>query len=316
MIKQENPSSERRGFFACYVNRLSFENPDWLEIAIEINPVAHEAVSAFLFDLGCTGVVTQNFQDHALRTFLPFSCNLEETRNRIVFFFEELKAFFPEVLSPKLALSPLEKQDWGRTWRRFFHSERVTPGLMIVPVWEKMPSCFDGEVIRMDPGPAFGTGKHPTTRMCLEAMEKIVLPGSWTMLDVGTGSGILAIYGARLGAGRIVGIDTDPEALKWAERNIELNGLSGAIVLSNASPRQLTESFSVVLANLIFGVILELLPQFSQVVDPGGWLILSGILQDQVEEVLRGLNVTGFSETQVLHQEEWACLVSRKRPVS
>lgn len=136
----------------------------WLEISIHLPPVAHDPLSAFLFDLGCTGIVSEDFQDHTLKAYLPFQ----------------------------------EDRDWSRNWRRFFRSERVTLGVMIVPAWESLPPSFKGHVIRIDPGPAFGTGQHPTTRMCLEAMERLQISPSWTMLDVGTGSGILAIYGAIL----------------------------------------------------------------------------------------------------------------------
>ena len=116
---------------------------------------------------------------------------------------------------------------------------------MIVPAWEPMPDAVDGHVIRIDPGPAFGTGQHATTRMCLEAMEKIHFPKTWTMLDVGTGSGILATYGAQLGASKILAIDIDPEALRWAERNIQINDLSEFIDLSNTPLEQVKGTFSV-----------------------------------------------------------------------
>jgi ribosomal protein L11 methyltransferase len=237
-----------------------------------------------------------------------------------------LNEIFPEIPSPELTLTETEDQDWNRNWRRFFHADRVTPNLMIVPAWEPMPDAidghviridpgpaFDGHVIRIDPGPAFGTGQHATTRMCLEAMEKIHFPKTWTMLDVGTGSGILATYGAQLGASRILAIDIDPEALRWAERNIQINDLSEFIDLSTTPLEQVKGTFSVLTANLILGQILKLFHRFSHLLRPGGWLILSGILKDQVEEVKGTLNEYRFREIEILYQEDWACMIVKKK---
>ena len=133
---------------------------------------------------------------------------------------------------------------------------------MVYPAWEPLPGDTESLVVRIDPGPAFGTGQHPTTRMCLEALEKISLPESWSMLDVGTGSGILAVYGAKLGAGPVVAIDSDPEAIRWARKNIELNGLTGKIELSSGSLEKIRARFSVVVANLTLNTIKELFPHF------------------------------------------------------
>ncbi len=289
------------------------EHPGWLEICIDIDPVAHESVSTFLFDLGCTGIVSEDLQGHSLKAYLPFQKNPGHTRKRISVFLRKLNKIFPEIPSPELTLTETEDQDWNRNWRRFFHADRVTPNLMIVPAWEPMPDAIDGHVIRIDPGPAFGTGQHATTRMCLEAMEKIHFPKTWTMLDVGTGSGILATYGAKLGASRILAIDIDPEALRWAERNIQINDLSEFIDLSNTPLEQVKGTFSVLTANLILGQILKLFHRFSHLLQPGGWLILSGILEDQVEEVKGALNEYRFREIEILYQEDWACMIAKKR---
>lgn len=284
-------------------------HPGWLEIFVDADPFCHESLCAFFFDLGCTGIVSEG---HTLKTYLPFQENLEEVRNQIQVFFHNLEEIFPEIHSPELTFNKIQNEDWGRNWRRFFRPDRVAPGLTVFPFWEPVPSSLTGHVILVDPGPAFGTGKHPTTRMCLEALERIELPGSWTMLDVGTGTGILAMYGVKLKAGRVLGIDIDEEALRWARRNIELNGLSGAIELSSKPLGQLKDSFSVLAANLILAEILKLLPDFPCLLNPGGWLILSGILRDQVKEVRVALDGYSVYEHETLYQEEWACMICRK----
>ncbi|MGD8986350.1 MAG: 50S ribosomal protein L11 methyltransferase [Desulfobacteraceae bacterium] len=295
------------------VNNSSSEHPRWLELSIEIDPVAHEALSAFLFDLGCEGIVSEESPHQAFKAYFSFQKDLEDIQNKINGFVQKLEDIFPEVQSPKLIFSKIEDQDWNRHWRRFFRPDRVTKRLTVFPAWESIPKHIEDLVIRIDPGLAFGTGQHPTSRMCLQAMEQVSLPRSWTMLDVGTGSGILAMYGAKLGAKRVVALDVDPEAIRSAEGNIRLNQLSVAIELSSVALDELKDRFSLLTANLNLGVILQLFPHFSRLVDPGGWLILSGLLIDQARDVQDCLPQYGFSEYEALHQAEWACMIARKR---
>jgi ribosomal protein L11 methyltransferase len=132
------------------------------------------------------------------------------------------------------------------------------------------------------------------------------------MLDVGTGSGILAIYGAKLGAGRVLALDNDPEALRWAERNIDLNRVSNSVHLSSLALKDIREQFTVVAANLILDSILELMPLFSGTVEPAGRLILSGLLKEQAPDVLKVLSPAGFHEMHVSQEQEWACITSTR----
>jgi ribosomal protein L11 methyltransferase len=290
------------------------KHPDWLEITVDAEPLIHEALSDFLFTLGCHGIATENSHPATLKAYFP-SEKIEEIRSQLDFFLKKLEEIFPEARSPKLSISKIEDQDWGLAWRRFFQSEQITPGLVIVPAWEKTPLLKDTHVIRMDPGPAFGTGQHATTRMCLEMMETFPGAHPWSMLDVGTGSGILAIYGAILGAGRILALDTDLEALRWAKRNIDLNQLPVPIHVSDTPVEEVKASFHLLAANLILHVIQELVPHFSRLLEPQGWLILSGLLKDQVESVERLLKAHGLEPEGVLYREEWACILAVKKGV-
>jgi ribosomal protein L11 methyltransferase len=148
--------------------------------------------------------------------------------------------------------------------------------------------------------------------MCLRAIEEARPPESWSFLDVGTGSGILAIYAAMLGAGEILAIDIDPEALRWAKRNLELNDLQGAVELSSEKLESLRGEFRVVTANLTLNIIEELLPYFPGLIRPGGWLILSGILGEQAAELEIRLAGTDLEQERLLYQDEWACLTARR----
>jgi len=284
----------------------------WIEISISINPVAHEALSSFLFDMGCEGVVSESFQDRTLRAYLQFRDDIEETRNRIALFLYHLESIFPEAGEYSLKLERLEQQDWDTGWRKFFKPDQVSEKLLILPVWEDLPST-SGHIIRIDPGPAFGTGHHPTTRMCLMAMEKAALPDHWTMLDVGTGSGILAIYGSKLGASEVDAIDNDPEAVRWAERNIEINEMPVPVELSVTPIEDINKEYSIVTANLILGTILELFGQLTRVLATNGLLVLSGILREQVTDVEKKVIEYGLKSERVMHMEEWACMIVRKK---
>jgi ribosomal protein L11 methyltransferase len=289
------------------------KQPQWLEISIEIDPVAHEALSAFLFDLGCEGIVSEDSPQQAFKAYFSVQKDFKDIQTKINGFLQTLKDIFPDVHSPELIFSKIEDQDWNRQWRRFFRPDRVTERLTVFPAWEPIPKHIEDHLIKIEPGLAFGTGQHPTTRMCLEAMERVAVQGSWAMLDVGTGSGILAIYGAKLGASRVVALDVDPEAIRSAEGNIRLNHLSEAIELSMMPLEKMKDRFSLLTANLTLVVILQLFPHFSRCVDQGGWLILSGLLIDQAKEVEEHFPKYGFSEYEALHQAEWACIIARKK---
>jgi ribosomal protein L11 methyltransferase len=286
---------------------------EWLEISLQADPALYDPLSSFLFDLGCAGVVSEDFHDRTLRAYLPLQYDLEEIRARIDLYLHSLKEIFPDIQTPAIRFRNVENEDWSLNWRRFFRPARVTPGLLILPAWEPLPKTDAPHVIRMDPGPAFGTGQHSTTRMCLEAMERAPLTRPWTLLDAGTGSGILAIYGTLLGAKRVLAVDTDPEAIRWAEQNMRLNEVFEFIELSTRPVEELSEKFSMVCANLILGVILDLMPFFSRLLQPEGWLILSGILKNQVGEVAASLSRNGLEAHETLNQEEWASIIAAKR---
>jgi ribosomal protein L11 methyltransferase len=149
--------------------------------------------------------------------------------------------------------------------------------------------------------------------MCIESIETLHPAGTWTMLDVGTGSGILAIYAVKLGAARVLAIDTDPEALRWAGQNIELNHCSAFVDLSSKPVGELNGVFSILVANLTRDTLLELLPDFQRLLDKNGTMILSGLLREQVREVKRPLGLIGFKAIQVATQEEWACVTAKRK---
>ncbi len=288
------------------------EHPGWLEITINIDPSAREACSAFLMDMGCDGVVSEDFEDALMKAYLPMENNIEEVKVSINAFLENLTEIFPEIPKPVLNVELIANQDWGTSWRSFFYLEEITDNLMILPAWEEMPDPVKCHVIRIDPGTAFGTGKHETTRMCLQAIEENVPDKPWTMLDVGTGSGILSVYGAMLGAREITAIDIDPEAVRWAEKNIELNEIPIKIDLSTTPLEEIDKEYDVVAANLIKNTILELNPLFPKVMAPDGLMIMSGLLSGQVADIEEDLKKYGLKKIHASIMGEWSCLLVKK----
>ncbi|MCF8060966.1 MAG: 50S ribosomal protein L11 methyltransferase [Deltaproteobacteria bacterium] len=291
----------------------SNDRPGWIEISVQSDPCTHEAVSHFLMEtLGCDGVALDSRCESVLKAYLPSGGSPESLELRIEAFLAGLADCFPDTDPPGYRLGCIQDQDWRTAWRKHFRPERVTPGLLVVPAWEPVPRGLLGRVLRMDPGPAFGTGQHATTRMCLQALEDLAPKGPWSLLDVGTGSGILAMYGVLLGASPVEGLDVDEEALRWAEWNLELNDLSGAVRLSTDSIDTCRAPYTVVTANLILDVIQDLLPRLTAAVRLRGSLVLSGLLREQVPLVTPALVRAGFGSARELRQEEWACVVAER----
>jgi ribosomal protein L11 methyltransferase len=194
-----------------------------------------------------------------------------------------------------------EPVDWSTHWRQNFEAMQFGR-LWVVPTWLSPPDDAD-LVIRLDPGRAFGTGSHETTALCLKRL--LSEPRLSSVLDVGTGSGILSLAALLAGAGRVVGTDNDPDALLVAEENAELNDLSGKLELSDRAPHELG-TFDLVVANILWEPLIELAPSISRAVADGGVLLLSGLLSAQVEAVATAYEELGLSRIRVLTEGEWA----------
>lgn len=211
-------------------------------------------------------------------------------------------------LPPRFAVAWQEDEDWVRKTQAQFDPIRVSPRLWIVPSWHTPPD--PGALnIRLDPGLAFGTGSHPTTRLCLEWLDEALAPGA-TLLDYGCGSGILAIAAARLGAHDVTAVDIDPQALAAAEANARANEVSIAFAL----PEELgAAQYDVVVANILSNPLKVLAPGLASRVRPGGHIVLSGILASQTEEI-EALYGRWFDMEVPRLADGWALLFGRRRP--
>ncbi|HTP25734.1 MAG TPA: 50S ribosomal protein L11 methyltransferase [Anaeromyxobacteraceae bacterium] len=249
-------------------------------LSIDVGEVEADDIAALLVDRGATGALVR---DHSLEP-MPGTPVPAPGRAQVV-------AFFPEREKAEAALRErgpgniveIADQDWGESWKRGLAPVSVG-GVFIRPSFiEVAPPAGEVEVV-LDPGMAFGTGTHPTTRLCLEALAAILArsPGS-AVLDVGTGSGLLAIAAKKLGAGRVVGTDNDPEALRVARENAALNGVAVDFALEPPVPA--LGHFALVVANILANTLVALAPKLVARLLPGGTVLLSGLLSGQEEEV-------------------------------
>ena len=221
----------------------------------------------------------------------------------------------------KLDETIIEETEWAENWKKFFHANKIGNNVVVVPTWEEYKAKNAETIIKLDPGMAFGTGLHPTTQLCLSQAEKFI-DNNNTVLDFGTGSGILSIALAQLGAKQIIGIDIDPIAVKIASNNIELNNVSNIVtVVESSSPldaidllnsNDAEKTFDLILANVTTNVLIDNCSQFQEVLHMGGILIGSGILQEQITEFSYFFMDNGFRLIDVVSDGDWRAIVMKK----
>ena len=213
---------------------------------------------------------------------------------------------------PEIDVEFLEDQDWSESWKVHFKPFAIVPGLVIAPSWEHYEPAPDERVIVMDPGMAFGTGHHETTRLCLEMLSQTeVIRQGGTMLDVGTGTGILAMAAVLLGACRAVGIDNDAEAVKAAVANCDLNGLSDKIEISDKPVEDINSTFDLVVANIVHDVLVQLSKDLSRVAE-GGLLMLSGLIEgNQSDNIIHCFEKMGFQLVDTRTDDQWCALLMK-----
>ena len=204
----------------------------------------------------------------------------------------------------------VEQEDWQNAWKQYYHAMDIGRRLAIVPGWEEYDT--DRTVITMDPGMAFGTGTHETTSLCLETLDELVQGGE-RMLDIGTGSGILAIAALKLGAKEAEGVDIDPMCVRTAGENAQRNGVAERLtVLVGDLSDKASGVYDIITANIVAAAILSLAPAVPALMAPGAKFIASGIIDERRDEVLDGLKAAGLRPVQVKEKRGWVCIICEK----
>lgn len=319
----------------------------WLEVTIDTTAAGIEPVCAYLTALGVVGLVVEEEADFEQFADENKSCwdevdeALKESRkgaNRVKCYLtddedgharlEELKGGLPSFRdrteadcgSLEVTTKKLQEEDWAHNWQKYYEPFPVGDKLYIVPEWERGNPVPQGRVpMYLNPGLIFGTGSHGTTRLCLEGVERYVVPGQ-PVLDLGCGSGILAIAALVLGASRAKGCDIDPKAVRVAQENAGFNGVEdrlevfcGDVTGDAELVRNLEGKYPLVLANIIADVIIPLSGHVGQFLAPGGVFLCSGIIAHRAENVAKALEQNGFAIFERREREGWVSFAARQK---
>jgi len=302
----------------------------WIEVQIRCNGEIAEALADVLGRFVSNGAVLKSVthfnpkthdqestDDIIVSGYLPADMQLEEKRQQLEEALWHLRQIAP---IPKATYTPVHDEDWMSAWKEHYTSIPVGERLMIAPAWEQPSESEDRAVIHINPAMAFGTGTHPTTQLCLRLMERYLTPGD-AVMDIGCGSGILSIAALKLDAVHALAVDISEEAIASTRENAQLNDLQPAILEAGKGSVEeiLTGRFTIQQAPLVMvNILAPVIRRFfelglTHLVSPGGKLLLSGILEYQVEDVLAAAGEWGCAEMERLSQEDWVALAMKKR---
>ena len=272
----------------------------WAQVTITTSQEASEAVTNYLFERDATGVEIKdnpasNSPSVTLISYFPADDLIGERVHDLREFLANLIQVGIDTHSAKVTLESIEEDNWSEQWRSAFPPQKIGKRLVIAPTWAEIVPEPSEVLIRLDPGMAFGTGQHPTTQLALELLE-ISIKSSDAIADIGTGSGILAIAAAKLGAMRVDAVDLDVTTIPIAQSNIQINEVESVIQLYhgdglNALARQ---KYSLIVANILTKTLLPMIPICSKFLEPAGRLILSGILANEGSQIKAQLETNDF----------------------
>ncbi|MBP1698256.1 MAG: ribosomal protein methyltransferase [Deltaproteobacteria bacterium] len=288
----------------------------WLVVELSIPIEFGEAVSNFLIEQGAAGIeeLEGDLKWERLRTYFPQDGKETGVLYALRRYLKSLEKITPEIPRARIKTASLPEQDWSENWKRFFKPVQVTPRLVVKPPWSKVRLKKGQSAIDIIPGMAFGTGTHATTLLSIQALEETIKKRGLCVLDVGTGSGILSIVAAKLGAEEVWGVDIDGVAVENARENVEKNRVSDIVRTRKGSMGDLRRKFDVVVANIDLKSLRRMRKPLLNHLKKGGFLILSGILEQDRERIRRHYLETGLlRRIKVTQQQEWVCLTFKKK---
>jgi ribosomal protein L11 methyltransferase len=289
---------------------------------------ATKEISDIFYDFGVTGLKIEEpmkhknpldfyknekdflMVDHAVSAYFPLNIYAEKRKKVILERFEEVFADREDIVYT-IDFYEYDEEDYQNSWKKYLFTEKVSERFVVKPTWREYEPKDDELIIELDPGRAFGTGSHPTTSLCLKLMEENIKEGD-SVIDVGTGSGILMIAADRLRASEVYGTDIDELAVESAKENLELNGISeerAKVYLGNLVSVVNGKKFDVVVANILADVLLILLNDISKVVKKDGLVIFSGIIDEKCELLKREVEALGMEILEVKADKEWRAML-------
>ncbi len=288
---------------------------EWLVVSVEVEHEVAEAVAELLSRYAHRGVVIESGPGGwsagpvVVRAYLPVDDQVWDKKRGIEEGIWHLSQIQP-IAEPNF--ETIVESDWTELWKDQLDVLRVGKRIVIQPSWRDYSPEPEDIVVELDPGMAFGTGLHPTTQLCLIALEEMVRPGL-TVLDLGTGSGILAIAAAKLGADKVLGVDNDAEAVRAARHNVKANRVAANVRVEQGSLAKVSGCYNLVVVNILARVIKEMARKgLVEHVCPGGMVIASGIVEEQEADVGAALEQGGFTLLGRRQQEDWVNLRARR----
>ncbi|SDN43787.1 50S ribosomal protein L11 methyltransferase [Alkalicoccus daliensis] len=310
----------------------------WSEISIHTTQEAVEPISHILHEAGAGGVVIEDpadlfkerdtkfgeiFQLSAddypedgviLKAYLQMNSFLSETVDNIKQAVTQLEFYDIDIGRNEVILNEVHEEEWATAWKKYYKPVKVGERITISPSWENYNRVTENEiVVQLDPGMAFGTGTHPTTVLCIQALERYI-KGKESVLDVGTGSGVLAIASAKLGASSIEAIDLDEVAVEAALDNVKINEVESSVNVTQGNLLDhITGTYDVLAANILAEVIVEMSEDAYKALKPGGVIITSGIIEKKRNLVKESLTQAGFQIIEVVEMEGWVAIAAEKK---
>lgn len=248
--------------------------------------------------------------DHAVSAYFPRNFYAEKRKKAIKDRFMEIFKDRDDIIYT-IDFYDYEEEDYQNSWKKYFYTQKISNRFVVKPTWREYQPLEDELVIEIDPGRAFGTGTHPTTSLCIKLMEENIKPEN-SVIDVGTGSGILMVAAEKLGAKEILGTDIDPMAVEVAKENLILNNVNMTktkVYAGDLVSVVKEEKFDVVVANILADVLLILLNDISRVVKKNGLIIFSGIIEDKLEELKKAINDVGLKIVEIKADKEWRAIL-------